>query len=115
MTATIPCQLTRHTLYCVYVIFLVLLTAGGWWQRQPAGAGTITVLTMAERSCPLATQPVQRPTIADGASALDRLVFHLLADGIAVQLERSDRHCSEGLTKTRARTVGRSMPASAND
>lgn len=54
-------------------LLIVSAAAGAWWQHQPAGSGTYSIIAFVEKACPAAHLAVAHPTIADGAHALDRM------------------------------------------
>ncbi len=53
-------------------ILLIAFVFGQWWHRQPAGAGTRTMLALVAITCPEALPIDQQVTVADGAHVLDR-------------------------------------------
>lgn len=54
-------------------LLLLSVVAGQWWQRQPAGAVGLAVLTIITAQCPAAVdQHNGRISVADSARALDR-------------------------------------------
>lgn len=61
-------------------LLAIALVGGQINQRQPAGAWTKRQLAFVKRMCPLARYIEGRVTVADGARALDRALYHRLVN-----------------------------------
>lgn len=59
---------------------LVSAIAGLWCRRQPAGPANLTIMRLVARACPTASKPVVRPSVTDGARAIDRWAYRRLAN-----------------------------------
>lgn len=82
----------RRSLDWVAFGLAVLAVAGGWWRDQPGGGATRTVIANAARICPGVSVKPRRPSVADGAHALDRAVLRRGLDA----LEIGQRRCRRG-------------------
>ena len=83
----------KHSLKRVGIGMAVLWVVGGWWQDQPGGTGTRAVIAVAARICPGASNGAPtRPSVADGAHAIDRAVLRRGLDALGL----GQRRCRRG-------------------
>ena len=80
--------LLRRMLRCVIVGLVLAAIVGGWWRARPGGAATRVVIAVAARICPSSAPNIQKPSIADGAHALDRAAVHRSLDALGVGRRR---------------------------
>ena len=72
----------------VAALLLAALVLGQWWQRQPLGPVGRGMMAVLAKRCPAATAR-RAVSVADSASAVDRVAFAVL--GNALSRDNRDR------------------------
>ena len=83
----------RRNLHRVAIGMAVLACTNSWWLDRPGGTVTHAVIAVASRICPgvRAGLPA-RPSVADGAHAVDQAVLRRVLDALG----SGQRRCRRG-------------------